>query len=181
MKIVFEGPDKLGKSTQAKLLANELNCKCIKYPDENTFSGERIREILNFEYFFEPASFQALQILNRLESLEMVEAAEAKDGYVVLDRFSLSGIVYGLADGLPEDWLRKVIGLLPVPDLTFLFVGIPYSQDADIYGDTEKQSKIAELYLKEAKNSTSRIEIINNEKSIEDVFKEIVGKLGGII
>lgn len=180
MIIAVEGADGLGKTTQAKLLAEKLNCKYIKFPNEDKFSGKRIRELLNFEHFFEPASFQALQIINRLESLEMMREAETKDGGIILDRFSLSGIVCGLVDGLPEEWLREVIGFLPTPDLTFLFVGDPYTQDKDVYGDAEKQAKIAELYLKEAKNSPGRIELIYNGKSIEAVHEEILGKLKGV-
>lgn len=180
MIIAFEGADGLGKTTQAKLLAEKLHCRYIKFPNEDKFSGKRIRELLNFEHFFEPASFQALQIVNRLESLEMMREAEASDGGIILDRFSLSGIVYGLVEGLPEEWLREVIGFLPTPDLTFLFVGEPYTQDRDVYGDTAKQARIAELYLKEAKTSSGRIELIHNGKSIEAIHEEILGKLRGI-
>jgi len=144
MKIIaFEGPDKLGKTTQAKIIAEKLGWTYIKFPNEKYYSGKIIRSILNEEMPFEPASFQALQILNRLETFEHLNP----DENYIFDRYKLSGIVYGLADGLQEEWIREVCDLLPDPDFTLVFTGKPYGKDSDIYW--QKQYEIAQLFHNE--------------------------------
>lgn len=177
MIIALEGPDKYGKSTLAKKLAEKLKYTYVKFPNTNYFSGEIIYQILEGKLPFEPASFQALQILNRFEAFKDLDPR----GNYVFDRYKLSGIVYGLNDNLPEEWIRKVCDLLPDPDITFVLVGKPYSKDNDIYGSDEYQGKIKELFLRKAKKAGGRIELVNNEKSIDAVFNEILGKLGGIV
>jgi dTMP kinase len=174
--IVLEGPDKLGKTTQAKLLADALRCEYIKFPNESYYSGKKIRKILNGELPFEPASFQALQIINRFETFDNLD----QNGTYVCDRGTLSGVVYGQTDGLPREWIIDISKNLPAPDITFVFVGTPYEQDADIYGDVEKQRLIAELYKEEAKKISGRVELIHNGRSTEAIHKEILGKLRGI-
>lgn len=176
MIIAFEGADRYGKSTLAKMLAEKKKYTYVKFPNTNYYSGKIIYQILEGKLPFEPASFQALQILNRFETFADFDPK----GNYVFDRFKLSGIVYGLADNLPEDWIRKVCDFMPDPDITFVIVGKAYSKDSDIYGSDEHQEKIKELFLREAKKAGGRIEIINNEKPIESVFNEILGQLGGI-
>lgn len=177
MIIALEGPDKHGKSTVAKKLAEKLKYTYVKFPNTNYYSGTTIYQILEGKLPFEPASFQALQILNRFEAFIDLDPK----GNYIFDRYKLSGIVYGLADNLPEEWIRKVCDLMPDPDVTFVLVGKPHLKDSDIYSSSEYQEKIKDLYLREAKTAGGRIELINNEKSIEAVFSEILGKLWGIV
>ena len=168
MIIAFEGADRLGKTTQAKLLAEKLNCKYIKFPNEELYSGKIIRRILNKELPFEPTSFQALQTLNKLESVNAIKKANKKDGNVVLDRYSLSCIVYGVADGLPEEWVLATNEYLIQPDLTFIMFGIPFETDNDIYGDKEHQEKIQELYSLYGNTVNGRVFGIKANGTIED-------------
>lgn len=171
MKIIaFEGKDKLGKTTQAKLIAEKLGWTYIKFPNEELYSGKIIRSILNEEMPFGAASFQALQILNRLETFERLNP----NGYYIFDRYTLSGIVYGLADGLPEEWIREVCGLLPAPDFTLVFMGDPFGDDSDIYG--KKQEKIAQLYQDEVTVYRYPTLCVDG-KSIEEVTSEILARL----
>lgn len=177
MIIVFEGPDKLGKTTQAKLLAEKLNCKYIKFPNEEMYSGKIIRKILNKELPFEPASFQALQIINRIETFEKLDLKET----YVFDRGTLSGIVYGLADGLPEDWIRKVCSYIPAPDITFVFRGMPYQTDSDIYSSTDYQEKIKDLYWEEARKISGKMFFIGSRGNESQVHENIMSCLKGVL
>jgi len=174
MIIAFEGADKLGKTTQAKLLAEKLNCKYIKFPNEELYSGKIIRQIINKELPFEPVSFQALQTMNRLETFENIDFEQL----YIFDRYKLSGVVYGLADGLPEEWIREVCDLLPDPDYTIVFTGESYGKDSDIYG--EKQYKIRQLYHNEI--VVYRYPWIDvSGRTIEEVHGEILKMVEGVL
>lgn len=170
MIITLEGPDKYGKSTLCAMLAKKLNAELIKFPNEVFESGKTLRKILNKELPFEPMSFQALQIVNRLETYEILYPRKT----YVCDRGKLSGIVYALADGLPEEWVRKTADYLPDPDITILIRGKPYGQDSDIYSSTEYQEKIRELYRVEGKNAGGKIIYVCNHGAIEDVFDDVL-------
>jgi len=170
MIIAIEGGDGLGKSCQAKLLAEKLKCKYIKFPNEELWSGKRIRQILNKELPFEPASFQALQIINRLETFENLDPA---DDYV-FDRGTLSGIVYGCADGLPDEWVKKVCGFVPEADVTFIFYGTPFCKDADIYSDDDYQQKIRDLYMECGSQINGVVYYIGCQGSVEEINRQLI-------
>lgn len=147
MKIHVGGPDGFGKSTLCDALSKALNAELIKFPNVKFESGQRIYQILNGELPFEPMSFQALQIVNRLETYETLDPKKT----YVMDRGKLSGIIYALVDGLPEEWVRKTADYIPNPDVTVIITGRPYKQDSDIYSDEGYQRKVKELYKKEGK------------------------------
>lgn len=173
--IAIEGGDNVGKSTIAKMLSDYLDIELIKFPNEQLESGKRIRKMLNGDDPFDPEYLQNLQNENKIDTIHAL-----MPGTYIFDRYKISEIVYGLANGVNEQSVRSCAYLLPDPDITFLLTGKSYGYDADIYGNDAYQSTITQLYLTEAKNSSGRIEIINNEKPIDDVFEEVVRKLRGI-
>jgi len=173
MIIAVEGPDKFGKSTICALLSKKLNATLIKFPNENFESGKTLRDILNKKLPFEPMSFQALQIVNRLETYETLDPRKT----YVCDRGKLSGIVYALADGLPEEWVRKTADYLPDPDVTVLIMGRPYGRDSDIYSGVEYQKTIRELYRVEGKNAGGKVVYVCNQGSIGDVFERVLRRV----
>lgn len=180
MIICIEGADRRGKTTQAALLAEHLKCPVIKFPNEEYDSGQTLRNILNKEegYPFEAMSFQALQIINRFESQQAIVEAEMQHRNVILDRYTMSGIVYALADGLPEAWVRKTMSYVPAPDFTIVLYGEPYCNDTGIYGDSEYQKKINELYLQELNRHKSGYVGINVTcKTVEKVHEIILACL----
>lgn len=168
--ISIEGPDRLGKTTISKLLAERLGYTYIKFPNEDYYSGKIIRQILKRELPFEPASFQALQILNRFETFEHLDP----DGDYIFDRYKLSGIVYALADGLPDEWIRETCNYLPDADYTIVLYGIPYGEDDDIY--SAKQNEIARLYCEEI-ITWQYPSVYVNGQTVEELYAEIVAKL----
>jgi dTMP kinase len=174
MIIVFEGQDGLGKTTQALLLAKKLGCEYIKLPNEKVFSGQILRKILNKELPFEPASFQALQVIDKMLAAKEILAAEAESGFVILDRFLLSSIAYGKADGLPEDWIDDINKFLLKPDVTFLFEGESFKLDKDIYGSKEHQAKVAEIYTT---CDDPSIVHINANRDIDAIHREICARV----
>lgn len=173
--IAFEGANNSGKSTLAEMLSDYSDIELIKFPNERLDSGKRIRSMLNGDDPFDPEYLQELHNENKIDTLNTIVP-----GTYIFDMFKLSEIVYGLANDVPGEYVRNAADLLPDPEITFLLTGKSYGYDADIYGNDEYQSMITKMYLAEAKNSSGRIKIINNEKSIDEVFGEVMWELRGI-
>ena len=133
MIICIEGIDASGKATQSKLLAGAIGAKRFAFPAYETPLGKLIKGHLksqwNAQSTVEAAShedqeyderlnalmFQALQTANRMEVATDIFQANL-EGYVVLDRYWPSGVVYGQADGLDRDYLINIHRFLPKAD-----------------------------------------------------------------
>lgn len=64
---------------------------------------------------------QSVMICDRLEWLPLlVEYAQSPHNLLLLDRFKVSGVAYGAADGLEASWIRTVQSCIPDADLNVL-------------------------------------------------------------
>ena len=183
---VFCGGDGKGKTTIAKRLSGLLEGKYFKFPygsdndsDTPIYSGLVIREILNDKANkCHSAAFQALQFVNKLEAIPIIEKLEKEYGSIFVDRWWLSALVYGKADGVDEVWSQMLYDMLDRklrPTLLFIFVGKSFKTDDDIYG--KKQAKIDELYeayctAHEKDPIIVRIDVTG--KSIDEVTVEVL-------
>jgi dTMP kinase len=133
MLIVIEGGDGTGKSTVGEGVANVLGCELQHFPNDGGYTGRMIREYLAKRWTIEGAegsalddnagamAFQALQLANRMEVYPtLAKAAGSKKHHLVCVRYWQSGLVYGLLDGLPEQWLYDIHEGLPREDLAIL-------------------------------------------------------------
>ena len=67
------------------------------------------------------AIIQSVMIADRLEHLHLlVEFANSPSNLLILDRYKISGLAYGCADGLESSWLQLIQSVLPDADLTVL-------------------------------------------------------------
>ena len=133
--ITIEGTDKIGKSTQVDLLVEKLNATKIKFPNENAYSGRILRKILDKELPYEPNSFQALMVLDKLGATPFIKNLDDVNEYVIFDRWYQSGEVYGFLEGVDEEWMHEMNEMLVSTDLVIILHGTPYATDDDIYGD----------------------------------------------
>jgi len=175
MKIIaIEGPDGYGKSTIARMLSEKTGYKLIKFPNETLYSGELIRKMLTGKEKLRPDVFQQLQNINKEITIKNLP-----NGTYIFDRYKLSEIVYGLANGLKEVNVMNLADCLPDPDITFIFVGKSYKLDNDVFGNDKYQDRIAKLFKRVGKTAGGNIIYVNNEKPIDAVFNEIFerGKL----
>lgn len=128
MIIALEGADAAGKATQAAILVDRLQDRTIydtqsmSFPDYTTETGRVIRWMLVGELAFEGAdvkkrvsalTLQALMSANRYEHFGALRDAE-RERALVLDRYWISGLAYGLADGLDRRWLLAIHEALPL-------------------------------------------------------------------
>jgi len=126
MLISIEGVDCSGKTTLAKLLAEELKAEYIKFPNYESPTGEIISQYLSGK----------LQNLDTLIISSMFEIDKfilkdklLSDNNIVVDRYILSGLVYSTFrfPELKRDYyisqLKSLIYdtfKLPVPNYTFI-------------------------------------------------------------
>lgn len=157
--ICIEGVDGAGKKTQAKLLASHLKAPYIEVPNYNSLSGHKIKKELRKEN----PDRALLNTLFRENRLEIQETLFPTEGFVVLDRWTLSNAVYSAAADIFYDEeaasyhmaavTRKemILGVVG-PDLTLVLKNfdnkkvLKEREESDTYEKDEALQKRAALY-----------------------------------
>lgn len=157
--IAFEGLDQSGKKTLSCLLESRLieldrPAKRISFPDYSTPIGREIMLYLKKERKYSPEIRHLLFAANRWEWKARIETWLSRGLTVIADRYTGSGLAYGVAHGLELSWLENLEKGLPVPKRTFV-IDIPVevsfarkSENRDAYeGQAELLSKVREIYM----------------------------------
>ena len=136
--IVLEGPDGAGTTKHSKLLAERLSREghdvvLTAEPTDGPI-GLQIRSMLKGDHLPDAATVQLLFCADRADHVARVIApALAAGKTVITDRYALSTIVYGAAQGLDRDWLQSINDAFPKPDVIFLLLP-PYEVCAERVG-----------------------------------------------
>jgi dTMP kinase len=135
--VVLEGPDKSGKSTQARLLVEKLRALGrdvvhTREPGGTSFAEEVRRILLSTEHVVRPVAELLLYEASRAQHTDEVLRPALEAGKVVVcERYTLSTTVYqGKARGLDAELVETANKLATgglAPDLTFV-VDIPDSE-----------------------------------------------------
>ncbi|KAI0403155.1 thymidylate kinase-domain-containing protein [Xylaria palmicola] len=158
--IVFEGMDRAGKTTQAKLL--QLRCiesgrgvKFMRFPDRTTPIGQMIDSYLKGQADIEDHVIHLLFSANRWEAAQKIRAELEAGHTIICDRFYHSGIVYSAAKQLPSlslSWAKAPEIGLPRPDVV-LFLDLDESVarsrggwGGEVYEKGEMQRRVRELF-----------------------------------
>jgi len=181
--VVLEGADRLGKSTQAALLEAALEHAQVKavvdkspYRDGATY--ERIYEMLRSgEATRFPVVFQSIYGANRrvFQQTYLPTLASHFD-VVVLDRWTLSGRVYGAEAGVADEVTDCIQRGLVEPDLTLLLDGTPFAAPAedDAYeADQDFQRRLRDRYRAWAQTRPDA-RIIDANRSEHTVCQDLV-------
>ena len=159
--LLIEGIDKIGKSTQVAKLHEFLNkelkgkVEVFKFPNRTTKIGKLIDECLadKKEIRMNPQALHHLFVANRYEAVDSMITKMKAGITLVVDRFSFSGVAYGLTDTSTnvDDGLLESEFALPAPDRIYLLEPYEGRSDFDevdwktlVGGDT----KPSELYEK---------------------------------
>lgn len=195
--IAIEGIDGSGKTTQAKILCNELKKRghkvlCTKEPtDEPT--GKFIRQVLSKEINVPAVAIQYLYGADRaVHQIELVKYLKL-GYYIVTDRYFWSSVAYGVSDmEIIDDYLLAVYSILSFynrflkPDITFYLKVSPkvgekrveeMGKKKEIYENMKKLAKITKGYDFLLKKFPREFRIINGEQPVEKVSKEILSHL----
>ena len=168
--ICFEGLDASGKATMSAYAAEVLKGVVFSFPAYDTPTGKLLLEHLKGEVEmvgvtpFPPpcrgSRFtdhnmlvrQSLMTVNRYEAqVRLLHALNTSP--VVLDRYWLSSLVYGEAEGLDTEWIVEISSTLLKPDLTIVLdipvcaVGQrrPQARDKN-ETDLDKLQRVRDLY-----------------------------------
>lgn len=184
--VVFEGPDKVGKDTQSKLLAGvlqaeKLNVVRVEPTKEFAYGKKVIYSMLESgsakKY---PNLFQFVQFVNRLYFQWFRLPALMKQYDIILcDRWALSGYIYGKAEGLNEWLVNWMYNRAYKPDLTLVFSGASYRRAAadDSYEkDTNLQAEVKRMYRLMGQILPNHV-LIDNQDTVMDVHHKVVAAL----
>lgn len=129
--IVFEGCDKVGKSTHCKnlqscfLTANK-KCVIIKLPHFNSKIGKILKKNMYSKEYVDNTFLHLLHTLNKYELNTTIDNLLAEGTNVILDRYKYSGIAYSCAlDNLKDFddqkyyWYKLTQRHLLNPDIIF--------------------------------------------------------------
>lgn len=183
----IEGPDKVGKATQSRMLLAALEemellrSHLIEIPSKNHACHDKIYDMLrrredgSAPAHDHPAIFQTFHAANRFHVQEdLARIAESGKTVVVFDRWHISGYIYGRVSGMKKEQLATIVEGMLVPDVTFILDGRGFDrpeQEDDAYEDDEGfQAKVRALY-REHRPQDERIVVEHIEA---DHPKEIV-------
>lgn len=189
--IAFEGIDGCGKSTQAKMLAENLERLGYKVVlTQEPFKRAELKNLPNMKPFERQEAF----IQDRLAHLvEVVIPALGQGQNVITDRYFLSTIAYGMSEGIEKEKLfdlhEKILEYnFILPNLTFF---IDTQEDeamkrlqskGKIEGYFERLDRLIEIrqaYLmiflnRKSMDKNNHLEMINGNDSIKEISKRIM-------
>ena len=194
--IVIEGIDGCGKGTQTKLLSDFLFQKghhiiLKKYPEYGKPIGDLISNWLySKDYDFNVEAQTLLYFADFIKDKEYLEN-NLKDGKIILsDRYFTSTIVYQRIKGMPMsklDILSQTFGLIKPDKVIYLKISPDTSferkslqKELDRHeGDKNFLNILFDNFEKTAKEYNW--EVVDGEKPIEEVTKDIINILSKII
>lgn len=201
--ISFEGIEGSGKSTQIKLITEYLEKKnfrvlVLREPGGTPY-GEKLRQaILNTTSKIHPVAEAYLFASARAQLLTEVVLSELSvpNTVIICDRYIDSTIAYqGVARGLGIEKVLEAHNLFPlhlVPHLTlYLKIGLETSMhrqeirnNPKDYFESENQdfhSKLIKGYDAASELFPDRIQVINSERSLEEVYLAIRSKIDELV
>lgn len=181
--ICVEGPDRVGKATQTKLLVNFLttmgfSAERVEVPYKKGWTYSLIYKMLKtglVKVF--PTLFQTIQFLNRriFQKNELPKMVESND-FIVFDRWSGSSYAYGLATGVNKRVIEFLMKSLVSPDVTIVLDGESHVKEyRDSYEkDRKLQHRVRELYKEYVSHRKCCATVIDAEQDQFEVLFQIV-------
>ncbi|UJR28789.1 hypothetical protein I4U23_010015 [Adineta vaga] len=176
--IIFEGLDRIGKTTQSKLLYDYLSQECgilcerLAFPDRTTQIGSLIDAYLQRKIEYNDHTIHLLFSANRWECMDTMRMKLLQGYTIIVDRYAYSGVAFSQAKGLDHKWCQSCdIGLIK-PDLVLYFHRGQHSNSLLHTGDERYETKQfqakVESYFEQFRSSSHEwkdINVINEDNS----------------
>ena len=179
--IVFEGIDKAGKTTQAKLLEKKLGSKCVRidFPDYSTPIGKEIKQFLDGKRNYPDEVKMMLLSANRWEKKGEIEKMVSKGTTVIMNRYYQSNLVYGISKGLKLDWLLSLDKGLPKADLVIVIDIRPKtlaSRSKNVVDTFEKDLELIRRVKKNYRILANKFNwrTVEGEKTVDEVHGQVL-------
>lgn len=179
--IVFEGIDKAGKTTQAKLLEKKLGKKCVRidFPDYSTPVGKEIRQFLDGKRDYPDEVKMMLLSANRWERKDAIEKIVGKGTTVIMNRYYQSNLVYGVSKGLKLDWLLSLDKGMPKADLVIVIDIKPktlVNRSKNVVDTFEKDLELIRRVKKNYRILAKKFNwrFVEGEKSVDEVHQQVL-------
>jgi thymidylate kinase len=214
--IAIEGIDGAGKQTQAKNLATHFGARVHSFPHYQSTTGQLLRQHLTGKW--EMASYvpagaedninayynglggttsdlllrQCLMTINRYERQRHIRDDLAR-GHVVLDRWWLSLLAYGIVEGFDRDFIVEILRELLDLDI-WILIDIPadvgaarrrYQARDKNEADFVKLTKARDAYVAEfasmSVGRSNRAVIIDGNRPQEEVYLDITRAVARVL
>jgi dTMP kinase len=179
--IVFEGIDKAGKTTQAKLLEKKLGSKCVRidFPDYRTPVGKEIKQFLDGKRNYADEVKMMLLSANRWEKKVEIEKIVNSGTTVIMNRYYQSNLVYGISKGLKLDWLLSLDKGMPKADLVIVIDIRPktlVSRSKNVVDTFEKDLELIRRVKKNYRILANKFNwrIVEGEESVDQVHSQVL-------
>ncbi|WKX96494.1 hypothetical protein Q1695_012714 [Nippostrongylus brasiliensis] len=178
--IVFEGLDRSGKSTQAKLLRDKIikqnrEAVLLPFPDRQEPFGQVIDRYLRNEINLSERALHLAFSANRWEKACFIKDKIKQGVDVICDRYCFSGIAYSIAKGLDSHWVCQADVGLPHPDVVLFFEVSPeVARQRGGYGDErlendQLQQAVHGVMKHFKEGDQSHWQVIDADKSMDKV------------
>lgn len=124
--IAIEGIDCSGKETEARKIVEDLQGKGYSvatesFPRYDKPIGALLKSWFKGEIELSAEAVHMLLEADRQDFMDEIKRLEAEGvDFLVLDRFTMSNLAFGVAKGIEFDWLRKLQSKIQQPDVTFI-------------------------------------------------------------
>lgn len=180
--IVFEGADRSGKTTQARLLHQSLpGSVLLRYPDRTTSLGHLLSSFLAGTVTLSPIVANLLLIASLWETVQDIRKYLDQGKIVIMDRYTASCNVYSSVRGMDEAQLSNLLSGMPQASVTF-FLDIDPQQSSqrgdfgrEIYDTIEYQTKVRQGFFNLPKDSCWIT--IDATQPVEVIHKNILEKI----
>lgn len=184
MIVVIEGGDQAGKMTQSAMLKQALaddgkKVRQFDFPDYTTPIGAEIKRFLEMKQEYAPQVIHCLLAANRWEKVCDIQDAQKNNDILIMNRYYHSNIVYGVTNGVDQEWLENLDAGLPQADCTILlditaeesFRRKSLGRDR-FEGNREFIAHVLDAYRDAAKKNNWNT--IDASKSKDDIHEEIL-------
>ncbi|RMX68683.1 hypothetical protein DD238_006589 [Peronospora effusa] len=186
--LLFEGVDRCGKTTQAKLLHEALNSSSpsqpstlLHFPDRSTAIGKSIHSYLTSSDVMDDHAIHLLFSANRWEAVTKIESILASGHHIVMDRYSFSGVAFSATkNGMSLDWCWAPEIGLPKPDAV-IFLDVPVLQAStradfgqERYELIDFQEQVYRNFYDIMEHTTPKWHVVDATETIDQVHEKVL-------
>lgn len=181
--IVFEGLDRVGKSSQVELLISYFKnlgeaVEIQRFPDRNSSSGKMLNDILINHRKMDIKSSHLLFSFNRWEKMDEIEEKLKNKINLIVDRYAFSGVAYSIANGAPKEYSLVPDQGLIRPDIV-IQLDMPFdlikNRDGfgnEIYEREDTQLKVQENF--KLFHNKKYWNLVNANNTKENIHKDVI-------